>query len=412
MTWLPEWRVSVGDDVYTTATSVSFSSGRLDIDRQPTAGYARIEIINATNSPFTINVTDSVILELKDTSGIYVTVFGGEVSDFSIGVKSPDELGYITTGTILAVGALSRLTKTIYTAALSEGLDGAQIEAILSDALNLTWEEVTPTLTWATYPPTITWENAETYIGTVDPGQYTMISVAAGNYKASNLTDQIANSALGTVYEGKDGNVYYADADARNNYLIANGSIELDGSYASLTTVKSLTQIAKIHNSEVVRYGTDYASTYSAEDMNSIGVYGRYERKYDSNVKNLLDVTDIVTRDLALRATPYAQLDQINFRLDNPSMPDSLRDKLINIFFGQPVVITNLPANMFDGYFDGFIENMTFRASPTSVDVTLYLSPLNFMLVAGEWATATPASIIWNDVNAILTWNKAIGALN
>jgi len=46
MTWLPEWRVTVGDDVYTTVTSVSFASGRLDIDRQATAGYCRVEIIN------------------------------------------------------------------------------------------------------------------------------------------------------------------------------------------------------------------------------------------------------------------------------------------------------------------------------------------------------------------------------
>jgi hypothetical protein len=49
MTWLPEWRVTVGDDVYTTVTSVSFASGRLDIDRQATAGYCQVEIINTDN---------------------------------------------------------------------------------------------------------------------------------------------------------------------------------------------------------------------------------------------------------------------------------------------------------------------------------------------------------------------------
>ncbi len=80
MTWLPEWRITVGDDVYTTVTSVSFASGRLDIDRQPTAGYCRVEIINTDNSPFTINVTEPITLELKNSTGAYVTVFGGEVS--------------------------------------------------------------------------------------------------------------------------------------------------------------------------------------------------------------------------------------------------------------------------------------------------------------------------------------------
>ena len=142
MTWLPEWRVTIGDDVYTTVTSVSYATGRLDIDRQCTAGYCRVEIINTDNSAFTINVTEPVTLELKNSSGTYITVFSGEVSDFSIGVRSPEETGYITTGTILGIGSLAKLTKAIYNTALSEGLDGAQISAILSAALNLSWAEV------------------------------------------------------------------------------------------------------------------------------------------------------------------------------------------------------------------------------------------------------------------------------
>ena len=62
MTWLPEWRVTVGDDVYTTVTSVSYATGRLDIDRQATAGYCKVEIINTDNSAFTINITEPIVL--------------------------------------------------------------------------------------------------------------------------------------------------------------------------------------------------------------------------------------------------------------------------------------------------------------------------------------------------------------
>jgi hypothetical protein len=145
MTWLPEWRVTVGDDVYTTVTSVSFASGRLDIDRQATAGYCQVEIVNTTGADFTINVTEEITLELKNSSGTYVTVFGGEVSDFNIGVKSPDETGFITTGKILGIGSLAKLTKAVFNTALAEGLDGAQIATILGSALNLSWAEVTPT---------------------------------------------------------------------------------------------------------------------------------------------------------------------------------------------------------------------------------------------------------------------------
>jgi hypothetical protein len=412
MSWLPEWRISVGDDVYTTVTAASYSIGRLNIDDQCTAGYARVEIINTTNAPFTIDITDRLVLELKNSAGTYVTVFTGEVSDFSIGVRSPEENGFITTGTILGVGSLSKVTKAFYNTALIEELDGEQIAKILNDALSGSWDEVNPTITWATYPPTITWANAESYVGTIDTGLYTMIPVAAANLKSSNLVDQIAKSALGQIYETAFGLINYDDADHRTQYLAANGSKQFSGLYAIPRSIKSQLQIAKIRNSEIVNYGTSYASTYTASDTDSISTYGLFQLRYESNVKSLSDVTDIVTRDLLLRAIPRSQFGAITYRLDTADMPDALRDELIAVFFGEPVVITNLPENMFDGYFDGFIENITMTSTPAYVDLTLYLSPLDFSLVAPTWETVIPNNIIWSGVNATLSWNKAIGVLN
>jgi len=412
MTWLPEWRVTVGDDVYTTVTSVSYATGRLDIDRQCTAGYCRVEIINTDGSPFTINVTEPITLELKNTSGTYITVFGGEVSDFSIGVRSPEETGYITTGTILGIGSLAKLTKAIYNTALAEGLDGAQIAAILGAALNLTWAEVTPTVTWATYPATTTWDEAETYIGTIDTGFYTMISVAASpTVKSQTLVDQIANSALGQVFESADGFVNYDDADHRSTYLATNGFTNLDGSYATPNSIQSQTQIASIRNSLIYKYSTAYGSTYSTSDSDSIASYGLYERSFESNIKNLADITDIGSRELNLRKEPFSSLGAITFRLDNPDMPSAMLDDLIGIFFGQPVLIDNLPSNLLGGSFDGFVENIALRATPTFVDITLYISATDFSLSTTQWETVLPASLQWTGVNAILTWTNATGAL-
>jgi len=412
MTWVPNWRITVGDDIYTTVTAASYSIGRLNIDDQCTAGFSRVEIVNVDNSPFTIDITDRLQMELADSSGDYITVFTGEVSDFSVGVKSPDDLGYITTGTILGVGSLSKITKAYYNTALPEELDGEQIAAVLGEALNGTWATVTPTITWATYPPTVTWAHAESYEGTIDPGLYDMIAVAAANLKSSTLVDKIARSALGQIYETAEGLINYDDADHRSNYVAANGSKEFSGLYATPSTIKSQLQIAKIRNSEIVKYGTAYSSTYEASDVDSIATYGLFQRRYDSNVKNLADVTDIVTRDLALRAVPRNQFGAITYRLDNSQMPDALRDELISVFFGEPVVVTNLPENMFEGYFDGFVENINMNSTPAYVDLTLYLSPLDFSLVAPTWETVIPNNIIWSGVNASLPWSKAIGVLN
>jgi hypothetical protein len=412
MTWLPEWRITVGDDVYTTVTAVSFASGRLDIDQQPTAGYCRVEIINTTGAPFTINVTEAITLELKNTTGTYITVFGGEVSDFSIGVRSPEESGFITTGTILGIGSLAKLTKAVYNTALAEGLDGAQIAAILGNALNLSWAEVTPTVTWDTYPPTVTWATAESYIGTVDSGFYTMIALAASaTEKSQSLVDQIATSALGQVYEDRYGNVNYDDADHRSTYLAANGFTNIDGSYASPNSIQSQTQIARIRNSLIYRYATGYGSTYSTSDTDSIASYGLFEKSSDSNIKGLTDITNIAARELNLRKNPRASLGAITFRLDNPDMPSATLDSLIGVFFGQPMLINNLPSNLLDGTFDGFVENVAVRATPTYVDMTLYISATDFSLSTTQWETVIPASLIWTGVNATLTWTNATGAL-
>ena len=378
--WAPEWRVTVGDDVYTTVTAVSFTSGRLNIDQQPNAGYSRIEIINTTGVDFTVNVTEPVVLELKNSSGTYVPVYGGEVTDFTIGVRSPEDGGFVTYGTILSAGSLARLTKYVYTAALAEGLDGEQIATILGAALNLTWAEVTPTVTWATYPATVTWAEAESYLGTVDTGVYTMIATTAGTPKADTLAGQIATSALGQIYEDKSGNVDYDDADHREIYLNAFGYTQIDGTYATPSSVKSVTQISKIRNSLIYKYGTGYSSTYSASDADSIATYGRFEKSQDSNIKSLANITAVATRELALRAEPSAQMESITFRIDNPAMPSVTRDAIINAFFGQPVQITNLPSNMFNGSFKGFVEGYSFRSTPTYVDVTLNVSPAAFSL--------------------------------
>jgi hypothetical protein len=412
MTWLPEWRVTVNDDVYTNVTSVSFASGRLDIDKQPTAGYCRVEIINTDNSPFTINVTETITLELKNSGGTYVIVFAGEVSDFSVGVRSPEETGYITYATILGVGSLSRLTKAIYNTALAEGLDGAQIAAILGAALSLPWSEVTPTLTWDTYPATQTWVDAESTVGTIDSGFYTMINLAANaTAKSATLANQIATSALGQIHETSTGKVDYDDADHRSTYLIANGFTNLDGLYASPSSIRSITQIARIRNSLIYKYGASYGSTYSASDSDSIASYGLYERSAESNIKTLTDITDIASRELNLRKTPRGSLEAITFRLDNPNMPSALLDNLISVFFGQPVLIQNLPSNLLGGSFDGFVENIVMKATPTYVDLTLYISATDFSLSTTQWETVLPASLIWTGVNATLTWTNATGAL-
>jgi hypothetical protein len=45
------------------------------------------------------------------------------------------------------------------------------------------------------------------------------------------------------------------------------------------------------------------------------------------------------------------------------------------------------------------------------VDITLTLSPTDFSLVAPQWDTVSPPSLIWTGVNATLEWENAYGGL-
>jgi len=110
----PSWQVIVGDDLYTTVTSISYSTGRTDIDRQSSAGYCKIEIVNTTGADFTINLADPITLLVAGIFTSEIMVWSGTVSDFNIGVRSPEDAGFVTTGTILGIGNLVKLNKTVY----------------------------------------------------------------------------------------------------------------------------------------------------------------------------------------------------------------------------------------------------------------------------------------------------------
>jgi hypothetical protein len=86
-------------------------------------------------------------------------------------------------------------------------------------------------------------------------------------------------------------------------------------------------------------------------------------------------------------------------------------DDLIGIFFGEPVLISNLPSNLLGGQFDGFVENVALRATPSFTEITLYVSATDFSLSTTQWETVLPATLDWAGVNAILTWTNATGAL-
>jgi hypothetical protein len=412
--YTPSYKVLVDAVEVTDVTiaNLTVTSGRTDINSQPIAGYCQLQLINFNNSSYNFTVGTGITVEVTNSVGTYIPIFGGFISDFTIAVNQAGDLGYTTTATITALGALSKLPRIIDAGILSADYDGDQIYTLLSGYLLGQWNEVPAAQTWATYDPTETWANAVNIgLGEIDqPGDYELIARSSLDTDLYSLCAAIANSAFGVLYEDANGNIGYADSTHRQDYLAANGYTTLDANHANGVGLSSTTRAGDLRNYYHINYGNTGSGQYTAEDLESQSLFGLYAESFTSRVKNAPDAESLADRYIALRAFPYAKFEAITFVLGNPEIDNADRDALINIFLGQPVWIQNLPGNITDGSFQGYIEGWTFRASLNNLSVTFNASPINFSQVAVKWEQVNAAET-WNTLSPTLTWLNAIGAV-
>jgi hypothetical protein len=412
--YTPDYKVLVNSVELTSVTvaDLTITSGRTDINQQPVAGYCQLSLLNFDNSSYNFTVGTSITVEVTNSVGTYIPIFGGTISDFTITVNSAGSLGFTTVATITALGALSKLPKIIDEAILSQDFDGDQIYTLLSQYLLGQWNEVPAALTWATYDPTETWENAVNIgLGDIDrPGDYELIGRSASNTDLYSICTAIANSAFGVLYEDAQGNIGYADQTHRQDYLSANGYTTLNANHANGLGLSATTRAGDLRNSFTINYDNNANQTYTATDPVSQSTYGVYAELYTSRIKKTVDAEALADRYIELRANPYPKFQSITFVLGNPEIDDAARDALINIFLGQPVWIQNLPLNIANGSFQGYIEGWTFRTSLNNLSVTFNASPVNFSQLAVKWEQVNAAEQ-WNTLSNSLTWLEAIGAV-
>ena len=412
--WTPDWRIKVNGTELTSVTlsNLTITSGRQDINSPTTAGYCSVEVINTDGTNYSFTINTAVTIEIKDTSGNYVSLFGGRVSDLRQIVRSAGSNAVITSLRITAIGALSRLQRAIFDGNLAEGLDGAQILDLLDDLLLGSWNEVPPAQTWATYNATETWANAQNIgLGEIDAGEYTMVSRQITDSIIAPIVNQIANSALGYLYEDANGLIGYADASHRQDYLMANGYTDLDASQAIASGIGVIQRQGDLANKIIMDYGNNFNSSYTAQDTTSQATFGLFAEQFNSYLKNAADVEDVADRLIQLRAYPRNTFQSITFPLESPEIDNADRDALLNIFMGQPVRITNLPLNILGGEFTGFIEGWTFNASVSGLSITFLATPTEFSAFAQQWAQVNAAES-WNSVLNTLEWQDAIGVIS
>ncbi len=285
----PDWKLTVSGVDYTNIaiSDVQHQAGRSDIYQQPLPSYCQITLVALNGQTLDFDVNDSLDLQVKDSSGSYVTIFGGDLTDVTVQVRNTGAVATVVEYTLLAMGSLARLTKEIWDNNISQNEDGNQIYTILSSVLLGTWNDVPSASTWATYNPTETWANAVNLgLGEIDqPGLYTMTAQSTTVDTIYNVISDIANSAFGYIYEANNGNIGYADADHRQNYLLTNGYVELNAGHALGAGLSTVMRSGDVRNDIYINYGNNYNSQVTASDAASITLYGYKAETINSRVQ-------------------------------------------------------------------------------------------------------------------------------
>lgn len=407
--WTPQFRVKVNGITVTNATlsGLTISSGRTDIYSQPIAGYCTLSLIETDESQVSYEINDSVTVEVKDSTNTYVNLFGGFITDLGISVQTSGSTALSQQIKITAVGALARLARAIYTGNFAHQFDGERIETLLATVLFDQWNEVPAADTWNDYDPTTQWLNAENSgLGEIDtPGDYELHSETDLNDTVYNLASRFATSGLGYLYEDAQGRIGYADSTHRGQYLATNGYIDLDANQAIGPALSILKKAGDVRNSITVGYGIGDA-TVSDTDADSISLYGQLASTITTTLRHQADAEAQAAFYLSIRAYPQYALKQITFPVANNEIDSSDRDSLLNVFMGMPINVSNLPSNMVEGSFQGFVEGWTWTASLGQLNLTMNVSPISYSLQAFRW-NSVPAVETWQTISPTLDWLNA-----
>jgi hypothetical protein len=404
----PDWAVEVnglGDITNLVIADLTITSGRSDIYSQPIAGYCRFTILNLNQSATGFDVNDSVVVKVKNSSGVYVPLFGGDISDIDISVRT-GEPAITQAITVTALGALSKLPKTLTEGVLSKDFDGDQIYEILSSVLFDSWNQIPAALEWVNYDPTTIWSNAQNAgLGEVDrPGDYELTARSAQTTDIYSLVASLARSGLGYIYEDSSGRIGYADSTHRSEYLTANGYAYVDGGWAYAAGIATSRRLGDLRNEVTITYKNNAEET--ALDPDSIALYGYQAENILTSIENQSDAEDQANFYLEIRAYPQDQFKSITFPMANPNIPDASRDQAFNIFMGLPLDIEDLPLNIAGGRYQGFVEGWTWTSRFNALDLTVIVSPVAFSLQAFRW-NSVPITESWNTISPTLDWNNA-----
>jgi hypothetical protein len=407
--YTPTYRVTIAGTVQTSTTleDATITYGRNDFFEATQPSYCNLELLNLDGTSPAIELLDTIVIEVTDSTGSYVKLFTGEVSGVYNTFAGAGAVGKPNTLQIQAVGALGLLVKRYAgSVAYPEELDGARITRILEETLYTAWEDLSNTLTWNDLPISETWANYGVQgIDTIDAGRYEVLARSAQVEQAYNLTDVTQQSGLGYLYDTTDFKIGYADAERRSENYTAN-LIELDANLVN-ADIQTRLQTADIVNSVVIQYD-DPVLEVEAQNDTSINNYGLLQEVRSTILAQTADATEQATNFVNYRGTPKVSLEEITVNLANSNMTNTVRDNLLGVSMDTLLYLDNIPVGLIpEGYNEGFVEGWTWTLGRNNLELAMSVSNSIYSTLDVQWEDYN-ASIQWQNLANDYRWLDVI----
>ena len=395
--YTPTYRVTIAGTIQTSTTlqNGTITYGRNDFFEATQPSYCNIELLNLDGTSPVVELLDTVLIEVTDSTGAFIKLFTGEVSGVYNRFEGAGLGGKPNTLQIQAIGALGLLVKRYAGAvAYPEELDGARITRILEETLYVAWEDISNTFTWNDFT-TETWANYGVQgIDTIDPGRYEVLARPAEIDQAYNLTDTTQQSALGYLYDTPNFSIGYADAERRSANYTTN-LIELDANLVN-ADIQTRLQTADIVNSVVIQYD-DPVLEVAAQNDTSINNYGLLEEVRSTILAQTLDATEQATNFVNYRGTPKVSLEEVTVNLAHSDMTNTVRDNLLSVSMDTLLYLDNIPVGLIaEGYNEGFVEGWTWTLGRNNLELTMSVSNSIYSTL----------DVQWEDYNALIQWQN------
>jgi hypothetical protein len=393
-----------------TISSIGISLGRRDIYEQANPGIANVRLWTDADTALNVNLSDSVDIQIKDSTNTYQTIYSGIISDIDITLDAYGSEGSVAIYNITAVGPLALVNKHLTGAVnYAKEFDGTRVLNILSDVFLQDWTEIPANLIWSSVSNIATWANwdgsnitlVNDLIADIDtPGTYELAAYNGGLTDALALVQSAAQSGRGFLLESRDGSIHYDSYGSRAAYV----PLTLTADDLLASGLRQAAQWAEIVNDvTVTTYNghEEYAADYTSQQS-----YGQLAGSRSTTLHNNADAQIQATAFLESRAFPRTYPEELTIPLHSPTVSDATRDALITMLVGSAVYTQSLPA-VFGTTFDGFVEGMKWNLTRYTSDLTLVCSALSetyphkvWLQIAPTvtWASYTPITEEWQDL--------------